>query len=451
MSYDKIVPALVLALTCGCGNPSSNGHPVGGGPDGGGDEVDAGAHSPTAARLSVDDDDFQFDPLNAMGQSVPVDFTFTNQGMQPTGALTVSLHGNDAAAFTVVKDSCSGQVLAGGAQCQLRVAMTSVLAGPLQATLRVQGDPGGLVKVQLSGTVTPGALAVSPIKGELDVVQGQASSPITLHVSNQGAAPSGTLSLDFPPELTVDDQCSGKDLAGGEGCDVSVSLAAGFDAVAGDTRSLVYVHSPAAGDATAALLERITSAAVLQVSNVVFGAVYDSADRTATIRNIGGAASGEVQVSLADTSVLASFTISKDGCAAQTLPPLGTCDVSVHFNSGYGLTQDTLLVNAQASHGATAKVMATAVYSSSSVGTLYLQILGSGNGSVSLADGQRCISGQSCTMTYDSDSWITTTMFATPDASSAVGHWSIPTCADGSTSCSFQGNNSNQTITFVAR
>lgn len=81
----------------------------------------------------------------------PGTVTVTNDGQLSSGALTVVLTAEGGGAFLITGDTCTGQILTGGASCTIQVIVT--FAGPQLAvgTLRVSASPGGVAAVALTG------------------------------------------------------------------------------------------------------------------------------------------------------------------------------------------------------------------------------------------------------------------------------------------------------------
>jgi hypothetical protein len=80
-------------------------------------------------------------------------FTFQNAtGSPTTGVLVADLTGTAAAQFKIVDDTCTGDVVAGGASCKVTVRFSPTTTGAKAAALSLSGTPGDSVSVNLTGT-----------------------------------------------------------------------------------------------------------------------------------------------------------------------------------------------------------------------------------------------------------------------------------------------------------
>ena len=103
----------------------------------------------TAAQLSMTPRSQAF-PATYTGQRTDlVQFTVTNTGGEPAGAITTSRPGPD---FAVFADTCSGVALASGASCTYQAAFTPQSRGDKAGTLTASATPGGVAQAALSGT-----------------------------------------------------------------------------------------------------------------------------------------------------------------------------------------------------------------------------------------------------------------------------------------------------------
>ena len=112
--------------------------------------LDATALSPAA--LSLTPASQAFGTIAVGAASPPAHFSVVNTGDSATGSLTAVLVGAGAAQFSIVGDTCTGHVLAGGGLCSLDVELVPTLAGAAVASLTVSGSPGGSQSAALSGT-----------------------------------------------------------------------------------------------------------------------------------------------------------------------------------------------------------------------------------------------------------------------------------------------------------
>jgi hypothetical protein len=200
--------ALVLA---GCGSSSSS-------PD---SSVDAAG---TNALLKPAQTSLEL--TTSAGCATPVRATarITNAGLDPSGALTVSV----TAPFGLGTNGCQGQVLAPGAGCDVEVTFMTKSVGPVTGALTVAASPGGTIMVTLSGTVflpeaptfVPGSLDYGPI------AVGTTSPARKFMLANTGSMPSppletGVAGADF---AVLSDTCNHAVLQPAQSCAVEVSF-----------------------------------------------------------------------------------------------------------------------------------------------------------------------------------------------------------------------------------
>lgn len=147
--------------------------------------------------------------MQAMGdvvtgqQSQPFSFTVANIGIQPSGALSLTLVGGDVSQFAVeapaTGDCTTSTQLNGGASCTIRVRFKPTTLGAKETTLQVSANPGNTVTAALSGAgVAPGAAALSVLPTSIGfgtITVGQASTPTVVTVTNTGGMPSSTVSI----------------------------------------------------------------------------------------------------------------------------------------------------------------------------------------------------------------------------------------------------------------
>ena len=107
---------------------------------------------PAAPVLAFTPSPYDFGQVTT-GERAAQRFRLTNSGGKATGKLTVRLSG--AAAFTIVRDRCSGTRLRPGRSCGVRVRFAPTSVGSLTATLAAADKKGRVsATVALSGTGT---------------------------------------------------------------------------------------------------------------------------------------------------------------------------------------------------------------------------------------------------------------------------------------------------------
>jgi hypothetical protein len=175
----------------------------------------------------------------AAGSSATQTVTVTNNG---NAALAVGAVGSTdplAAPFSVKNDSCSNQTIAPSASCTLTVAFAPSSAGSFTDSVNISSNaPGSAsVTVSVSGTGASAAVpdinvtdSVAPVDDLLvpfgDVSEGR-SMDNTVTVTNiaSGQLVIGSIGSANPlaaPYSIITDNCSGKTLASGENCAITV-------------------------------------------------------------------------------------------------------------------------------------------------------------------------------------------------------------------------------------
>lgn len=169
-----------------------------------------------------------------------------------------------------------------------------------------------------------------------NVVVNSMSSATNLTVTNPGGLPTGTLAVSFAstPDgqfAAVSDACSGATLAPGATCVVAYRFAPSMTGVASAT---VTVTATPGGMVTTTLSgTAITQGAItVEPSLSDFGSVVlgNLTERALTVRNVGGAPTGNVGISLGGTDAT-QFSIVSDACTGMAVAGGGTCNVTVRF------------------------------------------------------------------------------------------------------------------------
>ena len=183
--------------------------------------------------------------------------TITNEDGAAYTLGNVTASGADANQFPRTQDGCSGANLAPGASCDVVVAFAPTSPGPKAATLAIASY--GPAPVTLSGVATQPAASLSPVTRRFaDATPGGAPSAaqvFTLTSSGAGPLEVGAVELAGPDAgsfAIAADACSGRTLAEGESCPVSVAFA---PAAAGYRRAVLAIDSDAAAAPARARLE----------------------------------------------------------------------------------------------------------------------------------------------------------------------------------------------------
>jgi hypothetical protein len=298
-----------------------------------------------------------FGAVGAGATSKPTTFTVKNGGTAKTGAVSLSVTGQDSAAFQLGNDSCSGKTLAGGASCTVDVTFAPTASGAATATLTAQAAGAkGTATASLSGTGgAPASFAMTPSTYDFGSIgQGSTSAQQTFTVKNTGGSASGTVAV------TIDGP-NAKDFAlASNGCTAAVQAGATCTFALAFTPSSaaaeaakITVSAPSVTPVTAAVTGTglPPSAIAVGPSTHDFGAVAQGAaspDVAFVVTNGGGVATGTLAVSLAGTDA-AQFALGTDGCSGTTLAAAASCTVQVHFtpttSGNLGSVQASLLVS----------------------------------------------------------------------------------------------------------
>ena len=263
----------------------------------------------------------------------------------------VSLTGADAASFSTSDDTCAGTTLQPGGKCSIRVRFAPERLGGHTAALEFEDDVlGSPHAVTLSGT------GLSPIRlsnPELEFFMTTNGQSPDRYVSVNNVGPSdvsiGAVTIagaDATRFSTVQDDCTGVDLAPGHVCLVSVSF---YPLRLGLHSATLEIADDAPGSPqTVALEGHGVPQATVSPSSVAFAPRPDSTAsvwRGVTLTNIGTVDLHVTGVAVTGAGA-ASFPTSRDRCTGATLPPAGECVVRVRFRpDGTGLKSATLEIS----------------------------------------------------------------------------------------------------------
>lgn len=163
------------------------------------------------------------------GETALLAFTVHNAGGAPTGVVRVT---GTALPFDLVTGDCDGATLAGGASCTIKMSHAVPQDGPVGTSagaLEVAATPGGEVSATPTLVVhAAGVLVVSSF--DFGMVPTLTPKSHNFTVTNPDKTPSGPLSIHLAsdgsgtdPFAVGFDGCSGKSLAGGAACTVTVT------------------------------------------------------------------------------------------------------------------------------------------------------------------------------------------------------------------------------------
>ncbi|HEY8038221.1 MAG TPA: choice-of-anchor D domain-containing protein [Polyangiaceae bacterium] len=348
---------LATAAVTGCnfGDSSNNGGDAGFGES---------SASGIATLVAPPGEDFGTVAVGA--QSAPADVSVSNPGTTATGPLSIALGGPDASSFGIDVDTCSGQSVAGGAQCDVKVHFAPKSAGARAATLTITGQPGGTIVVALAGNgAAAGPLAVSPAQQDFSIVAtGVTSGAVPFVFANPGKSASGPLAVSLTgtdaAQFKLIDPCSGKPLAAGGQCSVTVAFAPGSTGAKAATLSGM---APGAGAASAALTGTGAKPAAFAVTPATydFGSILESsptAPQTFTVKNTGGVPTGTPTV-FANGTNAADFTVTSNQCGT-ALSAGSSCTFALVFKPSTAAAEAaTVTVSATATASGTAALQGT--------------------------------------------------------------------------------------------
>jgi hypothetical protein len=311
--------------------------------------------APGALSLSPGAQDFGTVPVGST--SPATSFTVTNTGQSATDSLTLSVTGQDAAAFTLAADSCSGQTLAAGASCKVSVTFAPAAAGPAMATLTAAATGlAGTATASLSGSAAPpAAFVLSPATYDFgSIAQGSTTAQQTFTLTNTGGVASDTVSVSVAGPNAADfaiasNGCTAA-VPGGGTCTFALTFTPSSPAA---ESAVVTVAAASVTAATAMVTGAGLAPADLSVAPATrsFGAIAQGssgADVPFVVTNRGGVDTGTLKASLKGSNA-GQFGLGTDGCTGKSLAAGGgTCTVNVHFaptaSGTLGSIQATLLV-----------------------------------------------------------------------------------------------------------
>jgi hypothetical protein len=291
-----------------------------------------------AGGLEVSPADFAFDPVAVGTDSSVEEFTVTNNGSHPTGAMFTAFSG-DFASFALAPglDTCTDASLDPGEDCSIGVVFHPLASGPVSVALEVYGATANTVSSQISGVGASPELSISPEGWDYGPVQesgGIAEKEFTVTntgaVSTPGPLSGGTTGTGFGT-MPGDDDCSGRVLEPEESCAVTISFA---PSSAGDhTGSLTFSAGPGAFAMVELSGTGANAALSITPEGWDYGPVQQSgglAEKEFTVTNTGAVTTpGPVS---GGTSGAGFGTIpGDDACSGQVLEPEESCAVTISF------------------------------------------------------------------------------------------------------------------------
>ena len=281
-----------------------------------------------------------FGTVGTGSMSASTTFTLTNGGGSPTGAITLTLGGADAAQFAKSNDGCSGKPLAPSGKCTVDVLFAPTKTGALSATLTAS-DPGGdMANVALSGTgASPAAFTVTPASHDFgSLTVGTTSSAQSFTVTNTGGLPSAVPSIGVTgtnaSDFSVTSGCTAA-VAPGKTCSFTAKFTPSVAMAEGPATATVSASGATSG--STALTGTGLAQAAISISPMsqpwgayAWGTI--SSDVAFTVTNNGGTATGALAVSITGSDAGQFALGSGSTCSgAQLAASGGTCVVYAHF------------------------------------------------------------------------------------------------------------------------
>lgn len=262
-------------------------------------------------------------------------FTVTNTGGTGTGAIVVSLGGNNPGQFQIGANTCSNASLTPNGTCTISVTFAPGAVGAFGATLFASATPGGTASAALAGNGLPAAaLSITPVSKDFGSVGvGSLSTFQVFEIRNvggtQAGAPNVTLGGTNPGQFSVTDDCTGP-LLPLQTCTATVRFAP--SSLGSHSARLIAASTPG-GSVFSSLFGQGTNPASLSVnpSSLSFG-LETIGDTTPAldfvVTNNGGSATGPLTVGRSGAHAN-DFNIAATTCT--TLAPGASCVVSVTF------------------------------------------------------------------------------------------------------------------------
>jgi hypothetical protein len=201
---------------------------------------------PPAPAITFTPGTLNFSALSAGSTSLPLSVTLTNSGNAPLTISAISLGGSNPADFSAPSSNCTAAPIAPGASCIATESFTPLVVGFRQAALLFADNAAGSPQsISLIGTevspVSAPALKFIPTSVTFPATtQGLANTPITVAITNGGAAPmhisnisaGGTSAADFTNSVAT---CATTTVAANASCTVSVTFSPLFSGSRSET------------------------------------------------------------------------------------------------------------------------------------------------------------------------------------------------------------------------
>jgi hypothetical protein len=324
--------------------------------------------TPAAALLTASPLSLDFGTVQVGAQSAPLILNASNIGSASTGALAMQIAGADVDAFVLDSDGCSGQIVAGGGSCAVKMHFAPKTAGTKGASITLAGVPGGSVSVPLAGMgADAGALGFTPPSYDFGAVApGGTAPPVTFSLKNGGKGPSPVVSLSVTGtnhgEFTLmRDLCTGKPLAAGAMCPVDVTFAP--SSVGAKAATLTATAGQTTATASLAGTGAMGAAFVVTPAPHDFGSVTQGTTtppQTFTLQNTGGVDSGVPSIAFGGPNGADFAVVATSNQCTGALAAGATCTFGVAFTpSAASVESGTLTVSAPSTTTGTAALSGT--------------------------------------------------------------------------------------------
>lgn len=337
---------------------------------GGEAQVALSGEAVAAAALDVGPAGYDFGWVERNGGEATFDFSVTNVGGVPSGAVQVQLTGTGAGHFAIEPESDCSDPLPAGSSCTVRVAFRPTADGAIEAQLRLEAAPGGSASAMVTGTgVAPSFLTRDPTALAFGTQpEGTSSATRTVTFRNSGHELTGLVMIELQGTdsgqfSVTENGCIDATLNPDETCAVTVAFApqarGSFHAFLTATATPGGI-APVSLAGTGVMPARVAAASVIEeLGTTVVGSVSES--RRLTFRNDGEWNTGALTVSLLAGGG-SQFTLEDDGCSGNSLEGGGTCTVDVrHTPSAAGSHVDGVRVESAYGGAATTQVSGTGV------------------------------------------------------------------------------------------
>lgn len=304
-----------------------------------------------------------------VGTTAPTQtISINNNATVPTGVISLTKAGANAAEFTITNDTCTGFALTAKSTCSLKIAFAPNGVGARAAMVQLTATPGGTVMASASGTGE--ALRIATVPADFGtVVLGSTSTAKTLTVTNVAANAVGpivtSLAGNHPGDFVLsNDLCNGMTLPSMGTCTIDVAfkptvLGLRDGLVRLTVAGVIIVDGVVRGTADPVNTITITPPTTFAFPDTT--ATMTSAPHTFTVTNTGTQPTGLIASALGGTDPTQfSIVTATDTCTGQAIPVAGTCSISVVFApTTAGAKSASLTLTATPGGTATATVSGT--------------------------------------------------------------------------------------------